>query len=220
MASLSFPSSPNDGDTYSFNGLTYVYIASKNKWSIQSTTTITGITADSINTNLVPSSNVSQDLGTSSNSWRDLYLSGNSIFLGTGVISASANGSITLPEGSKIGQVPIRAGEEPTQYVQLNQAGELSIMTGTVRWYVPSDITVEKIIANLGEAPVGSNINIRLNKNGVSFHTISVLENVTQNTSNNLNLTANEGDYFTVDITGVGSSTAGSDLNLVIEYVQ
>jgi hypothetical protein len=220
MTSLSFPSSPNDGDTYSFNGLTYVYIASKNKWSIQSTTTITGITADSINTNLVPSSNVSQDLGTSSNSWRDLYLSGNSIFLGTGVISASANGSITLPSGSKIGQVPIRAGEEPTQYVQLNQSGELPITTGTVRWYVPSDITVEKIIANLGEAPVGSNINIRLNKNGVSFHTISVPENVTQNTSNNLNLTANEGDYFTVDITGVGSSTAGSDLNLVIEYVQ
>jgi len=58
---------------------------------------------------LVPDTNITYDLGTSSLRWRDIYLSGNTIDLngatisadGTGVLSISASGA-TLPAGSKV----------------------------------------------------------------------------------------------------------------------
>ena len=109
MPSLSFPSNPSNGDTYAFDGLTYQYNASKNKWEVVSTTTIEGISADAINQNLVPSANVTYDLGTANNSFRDLYLSGSSINLGGQTITANESG-IILPEGSTVGGVTIGTG--------------------------------------------------------------------------------------------------------------
>ena len=58
---------------------------------------------------LVPDTNITYDLGTSSLRWRDIYLSGNTIDLngatisadGTGVLQISASGA-TLPAGSKV----------------------------------------------------------------------------------------------------------------------
>ena len=34
MASFDFPASPNDNDTYSLNGVTYKYVAAKQRWEI------------------------------------------------------------------------------------------------------------------------------------------------------------------------------------------
>ena len=55
-----------------------------------------------IDSNLVPAANVTYDLGTSTHRWKDLWLSGSTINLGTATITAAANGSILLPEGSGI----------------------------------------------------------------------------------------------------------------------
>ena len=56
---------------------------------------------ESIASNLIPSANVTYDLGTSEKRWRDLYLSGTTINLGTTTISANAStGSLEIqPEG-------------------------------------------------------------------------------------------------------------------------
>lgn len=54
-----------------------------------------------LNSSLIPSNNEQFDLGSSSFRWRDLYLSGSSINLGSAVITASGN-SIVLPAGSTI----------------------------------------------------------------------------------------------------------------------
>jgi hypothetical protein len=40
-----------------------------------------------VSSNLIPSSNVTYDLGSASNQWKDLYLSGNTIFLGGAQLS-------------------------------------------------------------------------------------------------------------------------------------
>ena len=40
---------------------------------------------------IIPTSNISYDLGTSNNKWRDLYLSGNTIYLGSTLISTDSN---------------------------------------------------------------------------------------------------------------------------------
>jgi hypothetical protein len=63
----------------------------------------------SINSNLLPTTTTTYDLGSSSKRWRDLYLSGNTIDLagatissdGTGTISISASGA-TLPLNSNV----------------------------------------------------------------------------------------------------------------------
>ena len=51
---------------------------------------------------VVPSSNVAFDLGTAAKSWRDLYLSGNTIYLGGSQIHQLANGAINFPSGTSI----------------------------------------------------------------------------------------------------------------------
>lgn len=73
-----------------------------------------GATGSSVNllavdSNIVPVANVAYDLGTSLLRWRDLYLSGNSLYLGGAVITAS-NNALVLPSGSLIGNVAIGAG--------------------------------------------------------------------------------------------------------------
>jgi hypothetical protein len=55
-----------------------------------------------LSTNIVPSTNSIYDLGSSSRRWRDLYLSGNSIHLGSAVLSSTGS-IVNLPAGSTIG---------------------------------------------------------------------------------------------------------------------
>ena len=56
-----------------------------------------------ITSSLIPSANVTYDLGSTTNYWKDLYLSGNTIFLGSSQITLNANGGIDLPAGSRMG---------------------------------------------------------------------------------------------------------------------
>ena len=74
------------------------------------TITVSGGSADfsAIDEHVLPSTNITYDLGSTSRRWRDLYLSGDTIDLagstissdGTGTISISAGG-VTLPDNSK-----------------------------------------------------------------------------------------------------------------------
>jgi len=57
--------------------------------------------------NLIPASNVTYDIGTSSFRWRDIYLSGNTIDLGGTAIRATANG-ITFTQTINSSPVPIQ----------------------------------------------------------------------------------------------------------------
>lgn len=49
--------------------------------------------------NIIPSANVTYDLGSSTYRWRDLYLSGNTINLGGTLLSADGNGGLSVPGG-------------------------------------------------------------------------------------------------------------------------
>jgi hypothetical protein len=63
------------------------------------------ITVGQVSSNLVPSSNVTYNIGSSTNRWKDLYLSGNTIFLGAAEIKFANNelsftvGGNTIPIG-------------------------------------------------------------------------------------------------------------------------
>lgn len=110
-----------EGNVTSTSGTT-----SLNNLSVTGNTTLGNATSDTITvtgrfaTALVPDTNITYDLGTSSLRWRDIYLSGNTIDLngatisgdGSGAISISASGA-SLPTGSTVGSFKI-ANSDPS----------------------------------------------------------------------------------------------------------
>jgi hypothetical protein len=58
--------------------------------------------------NIVPNANEVYDLGSASNRFRDLYLSGSSIRLGNAVITSTGS-AVNLPEGSTVNGLPLNA---------------------------------------------------------------------------------------------------------------
>ena len=110
-------------------------------------------------------------------------------------------------------------GISTNSYVNLKQTGDLEVTTGTKRWYSPTaTTTLSKIVARVDTAPVGSDINITINKNGNSAATLTITDGSTKIINNTPNIAMVEDDYLTVDITQIGSSTAGSDLTITFTY--
>lgn len=98
-----------------------------------------------------------------------------------------------------------------------NIPGGLKATTGTSRWWIPTNITITKVICGVNTAPTGSAVNISVLKNGSSVTTTSVAAD-SSTSSSNVSLSLIAGDYITVDITQVGSGTPGSDLVVTFLY--
>lgn len=110
-------------------------------------------------------------------------------------------------------------GISTNSYVNLKQTGDLEVTTGTKRWYSPTaTTTLSKIVARVDTAPVGSDINITINKNGNSAATLTITDGSTKIINSTPNIIMVEDDYLTVDITQIGSSTTGSDLTITFTY--
>jgi len=107
------------------------------------------------------------------------------------------------------------SGLKQTRTMEYN--GSLEVFNGTKRWWINESFTITRILAFLSTAPTGSNISIRINKNGVSTQTINVSAG-SSSSVNSASISVVQGNYITVDITQVGSTIAGSDLALIFEY--
>jgi hypothetical protein len=68
----------------------------------------TGVDLANIAADLIPDSDELRDLGSPSRKWKDLYLSGSSLYLGSSIITANQDGSVSLPAGSTVGNSLIR----------------------------------------------------------------------------------------------------------------
>jgi hypothetical protein len=108
MAAIDFPNSPSNNDVFSSQGKSWKYDGVKGVWKTVSTTTTANLSA--LGESVVPSANVTYDLGSSTNAFRDLYLAGSTLYLGNGQITSSANGAVTLPSGSKVGSTELGTG--------------------------------------------------------------------------------------------------------------
>lgn len=60
-----------------------IFVDTSQNVTVNNNITVSG----QVSSNLIPSSNVTYDLGSASNQWKDLYLSGNTIFLGGAQLS-------------------------------------------------------------------------------------------------------------------------------------
>jgi hypothetical protein len=83
------------------------------------------VTGNSVVQHIIPSANVTYDLGSPTAQFRDLYLSGNTLFLG-GVSITSNNGAIELPAGTTIGGLTAGADSSEIANSAFNQANSAS----------------------------------------------------------------------------------------------
>lgn len=97
-------------------------------------------------------------------------------------------------------------------------SGTLETNTGSLRLYLHKAATLTGIDLFVDTAPSGSSLNLDINQNGSSIATPSIAADNTSNTSISANVSFAAGDYITVDIDQVGSSTAGSNLYAVLTF--
>lgn len=84
---LQFPSGPSNGQSYIAGGKTYIYNSAKGVWKIAAATQPGELEAVAVN--IIPSQTETVDLGSPTNRFNDLYLSGNTIDLGGTTLSAA-----------------------------------------------------------------------------------------------------------------------------------
>ncbi len=133
--------------------------------------------------------------------------------------TAVTNFLIASPDGSESGAL---------QGLRTNQGGQFSVQVNGVL-FVESDVmaplsvhttgSVRDIYAIVGAAPSGAAVTILVRRNGSPYATLTIPDGQTVSTPSVSGAslpTLNEGDLLTFDLTGIGSSTAGQDLTLVI----
>lgn len=114
---------------------------------------------------------------------------------------------------------PLYTNIEPLAF---SRAGVLTVGAGSHRIYVEGNYTIETVRASVGTASAGSDIIIDVNVNGTTIYstqgnrpTITAGTNTATGSTRSTN-TVTTGQYITIDIDQIGSTTAGSDLTVVI----
>lgn len=110
------------------------------------------------------------------------------------------------------GGTAITVGTKTMEYT-----GTLVTFTGTKRWWINSNVSISRLLAYITTAPQGSNVRLVINKNASTITSVNIQAN-TNSTISSANIPVVQGDYITVDVAQVGSSTAGADLALIFEY--
>ena len=96
--------------------------------------------------------------------------------------------------------------------------GALTATTGQSRQYFEASNTITNVRASVGTAPTGSSIICVVLKNGTTIYTTqgnrpTITTGTNTATANNPDITSiSAGDYLTVNVAQIGSSTAGADL--------
>lgn len=197
-----------------------------------------------VSSSIFPSANVTYDLGNTSNSWRDLYLSGNTVNIGGASISVdSGTGSVvlvpavsnsnpnpkaTIISANGVSTVDTTAGVANTSQVSsagnnvvknkinktYNYRGALEINTSTVRYYIDNDATLTTINSYVGTNGT-SNVVAAIKVNDSQVQTVTIVSSTGSNLQSGLTTSLTAGDYFTIDITAAGGA---SDLYINLIY--
>lgn len=116
------------------------------------------------------------------------------------------------------------AGGAVDQSIAFGRTGTLTVAAGASPWPAPFDLTIQGVRAAVGTAPDGDDLIVDVNKGGTTVYTTqgnrpTISDGNTSGSETTPDVTAvSEGDLVTVDIDQIGSSTAGSDLVVVIRF--
>lgn len=117
-------------------------------------------------------------------------------------------------------------GMDPLEDVMpFARAGALTVSTGSAPFRWPFAVTILGISAVVGTAPTGASLILDVNKNGTTIFTTqgnrpTIVAGATATASEAVpNVTAVAlGDVFKIDVDQIGSTVAGSDLQVNIRY--
>jgi len=112
---------------------------------------------------------------------------------------------------------PVSAGVETKTYAY---EGALEVHTGVKRLYSARTYTLSSVDAHLATAASGASVTINIKKNNVVVATLSLGAGSTSSLSNAFSVGLTQGDYLTIDIAQIGSTTAGTDLYLTLTLTQ
>lgn len=107
-------------------------------------------------------------------------------------------------------------------FPMFSRQGTLTVGLGGSRFYVDRAGTLSTVRASVGTAPTGSAITVNVYKNGTTSGStvlsspISISAGSYTATGTISTTSVSSGDFFVVDITGVGSSTAGANLTVTL----
>ncbi len=138
----------------------------------------------------------------------------------TRVIVTSATTARVLVSGTGVQGPPGTAGPSGTAPV-FSRAGTLAVIEGASRYYCERAGTITVLRGAVGTPPTGSEIVLDVNVNGGSvFATpadrLSILADAHTAVVQPVDLTVAAGDYLTVDVDDVGSTTPGADLTVTV----
>ena len=109
--------------------------------------------------------------------------------------------------------IPLITTHQSHDNKSYNYDGTLVVNTGSKRLYMVRAGTFGTFDMYVKTAPSGAALTVTVNKNGSSIGTGTIADGATSGTGQSLSPTSfSAGDYLTVDITQIGSSTAGEDL--------
>lgn len=127
---------------------------------------------------------------------------------------------LPTPEGSDARHAIAR--NYVPQVVTFGRSGDLEVTAGTHRWYADRAWVIKEVRASVGTVPTGSDAIIDVNLNGTTIFstqgnrpTIAVSTNTDGSNVPDVT-TMVDGDYLTVDIDQIGSTTPGADLTVQV----
>jgi|SaaInlV_125m_DNA_1040241.scaffolds.fasta_scaffold06032_8 hypothetical protein len=168
-----------------------------------------------VDQNIIPNVDSSYNLGSPTHKWKDMYLSGGTLHIGGVVIKEDVANPGKIKFEDSAGTSAFAAGGGIEKDYRYN--GILYPQNGSAKLYMTSTTTLNEVIANLEIAPSGGDVDLRLNKNGSSAATLTIADSSTTTTITP-NISFVSGDYITVDITSVGTSTAGTNLYMALKF--
>jgi len=119
MAEINFPKNPDNNQIFIVGSKTWIWKDSINAWVVAPAEDFNSLLRN-LNTDIIPSIDSEYDLGSPTKKWKDLYLSGNTIYLGSLKLSDD-NGSVkvvTLDGDAEVATAvsPISGGTGLTSY--------------------------------------------------------------------------------------------------------
>lgn len=113
---------------------------------------------------------------------------------------------------------------EPGVLFPFSRSGTLTLSTGTFRLYNDSGstLTIKAVRASVGTAPTGAAVVVDVKVNGTTIFASSAARPTIAVSTNTAKVTSfattsiSDGQYFTVDVTQIGSTVAGADLTVQV----
>lgn len=125
---------------------------------------------------------------------------------------------VSSADGATVYDLNLPAGTTVTQYVNSVMAGSLQVINGVNRWYAPSAISFTRLEMFVSTPSNGADIIININKNGTLVNSYTLTAGTYYQDIGAVSIDVAAGDYLTYDVTQVGSSTTGSDLQIRLSY--